>query len=144
MTRSIGRQGLWAVALTSLLTIMGCGEDSSDRGTLGQGGEFSRFERDLTRQEAFLARIQEASRGNEVILDARMNGDDELGVVLGPQVQLDQVRGVMTALLREMRADFPNRPLTVLAYAPNGQLMATLHYDPAAPHDANATYAPNF
>jgi hypothetical protein len=98
----------------------------------------------LTRQEAFLARIKRASRGNNVIFDARMNRDDELGVVLGSQVKLDQVRDLMTTLLREMRDEFPGRPLTVLAYAPNGEHMATMRYDPGAPPNANVTYTPKF
>lgn len=97
-----------------------------------------------SRQERFLARIQRSATGNNVIRDARMNGDDELGVVLDTQVKLDQVRPLMTALLREMRDEFPGRALTVIAYAPNGQPMATMRYDPSAPADTNVTYKPNF
>ena len=97
-----------------------------------------------TRQERFLARIQQAAVGNNVIRTARMNGDNELGVVLDKQVELAQVRPLLTTLLREMRTEFPGHPLQVLAYAPNGQPLATMRYDPAAPPEANVIYQPNF
>lgn len=100
--------------------------------------------RTLSPQERFLARIQQAASGNNVIRNARMNGDNELGVVFDSQVKLDQVKPLMTTLLREMRDAFPGRPLTVIGYATNGQPMATLRYDPSAPADANVTYRPNF
>lgn len=95
-------------------------------------------------QQRFLARIRQASAGNGVIRDARLNQNNELGVVLDTQVKLDQVRPLMTTLLKEMRDEFPGRPLTVIAYAPNGQPMATMRYDPSAPADANVTYKSNF
>jgi hypothetical protein len=98
----------------------------------------------MTRQEAFLARIKGAAAGNGVITDARMNRDNELGVVLGPDVKLNRVRDLMTTLLREMRSAFPGRPLMVIAYAPNGKQMATMHYDPSAPANANVVYRPDF
>ena len=97
-----------------------------------------------TRQERFLARIQQAAVGNHVIRTARMNGDNELGVVLDKQVELVQVRPLLTTLLREMRTEFPGHSLQVIAYAPNGQPLATMRYDPAAPPDANVIYQPNF
>lgn len=96
------------------------------------------------RQEQFLARIKQSAAGNNVIRDARMNGDNELGVVFDTRVKLDQVRPLMTTLLREMRDEFSGRPLTVIGYAPNGQPMATMRYDPSAPADANVSYKPNF
>ena len=95
-------------------------------------------------QERFLARIQRAAAGNNVIRTARMNGDSELGVVLDKQVELGQVKPLLTTLLREMRTEFPGHPLQVIAYAQNGQPLATMRYDPAAPPDANVTYQPNF
>ena len=96
------------------------------------------------RQERFLARIQQAAVGNNVIRTARMNGDNELGVILDKQVELAQVRPLLTTLLREMRTEFPGHPLQMIAYAPNGQPLATMRYDPAAPPDANVIYQPNF
>lgn len=100
--------------------------------------------RALSKQEQFLARIQQSAAGNNVIRDARMNGDNELGVVLDTKVKLDQVRPLMTTLLREMRDEFSGRSLMVIAYTPAGQPMATMRYDPSAPADANVTYKPNF
>jgi hypothetical protein len=92
------------------------------------------------RQEAFLARIKQAARGNGAIREARMNGDDELGVVLGSQVKLGQLKPLMTTLMREMRDEFPGRALTVRAYAPNGKEMAVMQHDPSRPASANTTF----
>lgn len=101
-------------------------------------------ERGPSREDAFLARIRGAAAGNGVVTDARLNGSGELGVVLGSQVKLSQVRNVMTSLLKEMRDEFPGRPLGVIAYAPNGKPLATMRYDPSAAPNANVTYKPNF
>lgn len=126
---------------------LGCGQQTAEapppnsssapayhQGAPGPGGAVD------TRQEAFLARIKGASQTNGVVQEARMNGDDELGVVLGSQVKLREVKPLMTVLLRQMRDEFPNRRLTVRAYAPNGKQMAVMEFDPAAPSNANVTY----
>lgn len=143
------RNALWACAGLLLAVTAGCGEQSPPPlptqapaaypgpGAAGGG-------RAMSRQEQFLSRIRQANSGNNVIRDARMNGESELGVVLDTQVKLDQVRPLMTTLLKEMRDEFPGRPLQVIAYAPNGQPMATMRYDPNAPANANVTYTPNF
>ncbi len=95
-----------------------------------------------SRQEAFLARIRSAARANGVIQQARMNGDSELGIVLGQNVKLRQIKPLMTSLLREMREEFPRRALTVIAHAPNGRTLATMRYNPNAPASANVTFTP--
>lgn len=139
-----------AAALSALLA--GCGSDtppaalsggSGGGNTAGQMRPAVRSNNSgLSRQEAFLARIKSASRSNGVILNARMNGDSELGVVLGPKVRLKAVRPLMTTLLREMREAFPNRPLTVIAYATDGPQMAIMRYNPQAPSNANVVFTP--
>ncbi len=98
--------------------------------------------RGVTQQAAFLARIKNAASGNNVIRDARMNGDNELGVVLSENVKLRQVRPLMQTLLKEMRDEFPNRVLTVRAYAPNGQELAVMRHDPSAPRGRDTTFTP--
>ncbi len=98
--------------------------------------------RGVTQQEAFLARIKNAASGNNVIRDARMNGDSELGVVLSENVKLRQVRPLMQTLLKEMRDEFPKRVLTVRAYAPNGQELAVMKHDPSAPRGRDTTFTP--
>lgn len=98
----------------------------------------------LSRQEAFLARIRQSSAGTGVIRDARMRGDNELGVVMGQGVKLSEVRPILVKLLKEMREEFPGRALTVRAYAPNNQPMAAMRYDPSAPASSNVTYTTNF
>lgn len=95
-------------------------------------------------QEAFLGRIKQAAAANGVIRNARMNGDSELGIVVGQQVKLKELKPLMTTLLKEMRESFPGRPLTVRAYAPNNQPMATMRFDPSAPSNSNVTYTTNF
>lgn len=140
------RKALGACAGLLVTLTIGCEQQSPE---LSQSPESAQPApaakgRALTKQEQFLARIQQATLGNNVIHDARMNGDDELGVVLDKQVKLDQLRPLMTTLLREMRDEFPGKPLQVIAYALNGKPLATMRYDPAAPSDANVTYKPNF
>ncbi len=98
--------------------------------------------RGATQQEAFLARIKNAASGNNVIRDARMNGDNELGVVLSENVKLRQVRPLMQTLMKEMRDQFPNRVLTVRAYAPNGKELAVMKHDPSAPQGRDTTFTP--
>ncbi len=95
-----------------------------------------------SRQATFLARIKAAARSNGVIQQARMNGDSELGIVLGQNVKLRQIKPLMTSLLREMRDEFPRRALTVIAHAPNGRTLATMRYNPNAPASANVTFTP--
>ncbi len=53
-----------------------------------------------------MARIKNAASGNNVIRDARMNGDNELGVVLSENVKLRQVRPLMQTLIKEMRDEW--------------------------------------
>ena len=98
--------------------------------------------RGATQQEAFLARIKNAASGNNVIRDARMNGDNELGVVLSENVKLRQVRPLMQTLMKEMRDQFPNRVLTLRAYAPNGKELAVMRHDPSAPQGRDTTFTP--
>jgi len=95
-----------------------------------------------TRQEAFLGRIKNAARSNGVIREARMNGDDELGIVFGSNVKLKQIKPLMLTLLREMRDEFPGRALTIRAYAPNAKEMAVMRYNPKAPGNTNTTFTP--
>jgi hypothetical protein len=89
---------------------------------------------------AFLARIKNASRTNGVIVDARMNGASELGVVFGQNVKLRDIRPLMTTLMREMRDSFPGRALTIRGYAPNGKEMAVMRYNPSLPANRNTTF----
>lgn len=142
-----GRTVLMAAGLSTLL-VLGCDqpgdEKSPPQNSMSSAMTNPTVPSSSTRQERFLARIEQAAAGNNVIRTARMNGDSELGVVLDKQVEPGQVRPLLTTLLREMRTEFPGHPLQVIAYAPNGRPLATLRYDPAAPPDANVIYQPNF
>lgn len=135
------RRTLLATVVALPLTVLsGCGDDSPPAASAPPPVE----QRALSRQEQFLARIQQAAASNNVIRTARMNQDNELGVVLDSKVKPPEIKPLLTTLLREMRDEFPNRPLQVIAYAPTGQALASMRYDPAAPADANVTYRPNF
>lgn len=129
------------------LLVFGCDQSGDEKPQPGKSvpsATAGRTAPTSTRQERFLARIQQAAAGNHVIRTARMNGDNELGVVLDKQVELNQVKPLLTTLLKEMRSEFPGHSLQVIAYAPNGRPLATMRYDPAAPPDANVTYKPTF
>lgn len=140
------RKALAACAGLLGVLIMGCEQQAPPppQAPQPQSSAPALENRTLTKQERFLQRVQQAAAMNNVIRDARMNGDDELGVVLDSRLQLDQVRPLMTTLLREMRDEFPGKPLQVIAYALNGKPLASMRYDPSAPSDANVTYKPNF
>ena len=94
----------------------------------------------MSSPEAFLARIKNASRTNGVIVNARMNGSDELGVVFGQRVKLRDIQPVMTTLMREMRDAFPGRAWTIRGYAPNNKEMAVMRYNPSLPANRNTTF----
>jgi len=91
-------------------------------------------------EKAFTQKILKAAATNGVITKAAMRDGSELGVVLGKSVKLDDIKPLMVSLLKQMRVSFPNRDLTIRAYAPNGERMATMNYDNSAPADQNVTY----
>ena len=149
-TRNVA-SGALAAAAVLLLGGIGCGsqETAQTPATAPPGPGYRQqprptisASRGRTRQEAFLGRIKNAARSNGVIREARMNGDDELGIVFGPNVKLKQIKPLMLTLLREMQDEFPGRVLTIRAHAPNGKEMAIMRYDPKAPSNANTTFTP--
>ena len=71
------------------------------------------------RQVAFLHRLREADPRYQTIEKAVLNEDNELGVILNRQVEMDAVRPLMKTLLTQMAKAFPGQNLTVIAYAPS-------------------------
>ena len=97
------------------------------------------------RQVAFLQRLRHADPHYQTIEKAVFNAENELGVILHRQVELDAVRPLMRTLLTQMAQDFPGQDLTVIAYTPSEPPReigtARLHtrtremtYTPAGPH----------
>ena len=71
------------------------------------------------RQVAFLHRLRQADPRYQTIEKAVLNEDNELGVILNRQVEMDAVRPLMKTLLTQMAKAFPGQNLTVIAYAPS-------------------------
>ena len=71
------------------------------------------------RQAAFLQRIRSADPQFRTIERALFNEQNELGVVLDRQVEMDSVPQLMRSLLTQMAREFPGEDLTVFAYAPS-------------------------
>jgi hypothetical protein len=69
-------------------------------------------------QLSFLQRIREADPQYQTIERALMNDRNELGVILGRNVSMDDIPALMRSLLKQMAAQFPGENLTVVAYAP--------------------------
>jgi hypothetical protein len=70
------------------------------------------------RQVAFLHRQRQADPRYQTIEKAVLNAQNELGVILNRQVEMEAVRPLMRSLLTQMATAFPGRNLTVIAYAP--------------------------
>jgi hypothetical protein len=71
------------------------------------------------RQLAFLNRIREADPQQRTIDRALLNDQNELGLILDRSVEMEKIPALMKAMLTQMASEFPDRDLTVLAYAPS-------------------------
>jgi len=70
------------------------------------------------RQIEFLHRLRQADPRYQTIAKAVFNTQNELGVILSRQVDMDAIRPLMRSILTQMAKKFPGRDLTVIAYAP--------------------------
>jgi len=70
------------------------------------------------RQVEFLHQLRQADPRYQTIDKAVLNEQNELGVILNRQVEMDAVRALMRTLLIQMAKAFPGQDLTVIAYAP--------------------------
>jgi len=68
---------------------------------------------------AFLNRIRSADPQFQTIQKAVLNEQNELGIILNRNVDLNSVGPLMRSLLTQMAKEFPNQDLTVIAYAPS-------------------------
>lgn len=71
------------------------------------------------RQLAFLQRLRHADPHYQTIEKAVFNAQNELGVILNREVELDTIRPLMRTILTQMAQDFPGHDLMVIAYAPS-------------------------
>ncbi len=70
-------------------------------------------------QIAFLNRIRKADPQRQTIVRALFNDQNELGLILNRNVEMDKISALMRSMLTQMAREFPNRDLTILAYTPS-------------------------
>lgn len=71
------------------------------------------------RQADFLNRIREADPQYRTIDRAMLNEQNELGLILDRDVEMDKVPALMRTVLTQMAREFPGEDLTILAYTPS-------------------------
>ena len=114
--------GLWTVGVT----LLGAGGDPTGVVWGGAPGppalhaqEVGTASRQRQRQVEFLQQLRDADPRYQTIDKAILNAQNELGVILDRQVEMEAVRPLMRTLLTHMAKAFPRQHLTVIAYAPS-------------------------
>jgi hypothetical protein len=70
------------------------------------------------RQKAFLDRIRQSDPEFQTVQRAILNEQNELGLILNGNVNVDSVPALMKALLTQMSKEFPGQDLVIVAYGP--------------------------
>ena len=83
------------------------------------------------RQIAFLNRIRDADPQQRVIDRAMLNEQNELGLILDRNVEMNRIPDLMRTFLTQMASEFPEQDLTVIAYTPSNPPLkvGTAHLD---------------
>src|SRR4026208_1124385 len=83
------------------------------------------------RQIAFLNRIRDADPQQKVIDRAMLNEQNELGLILDRNVEMNRIPDLMRTFLTQMASEFPEQDLTVIAYSPSNPPLkvGTAHLD---------------
>ena len=83
------------------------------------------------RQLAFLNRIRDADPQQRIIDRAMLNEQNELGLILDRNVEMNRIPDLMRTMLTQMAREFPGQNLTVLAYTPSNppRKIGTGHLD---------------
>jgi hypothetical protein len=115
-------------ALIVTLTQVGCGESdrteapTAERDTSQRAGREMRAESPggsvEARRAALLNRIRSSDPQKATIERAVINENNELGLILSRQTNMDDVPRLMKAMLTQMAEEFPHQDLTVIAYTP--------------------------
>lgn len=71
------------------------------------------------RQLAFLNRIRDADPQQRTIDRAMLNEQNELGLILDRNVEMNRIPDLMRTMLTQMAREFPEQDLTVIAYTPS-------------------------
>ena len=125
------------VAAVSLGILTGCGPATEERGAApaDRGVQQETYERSSVRNDPpgtrirpqrsaadradFLNRIRSADPQYATIQKALLNEQNELGIILNRQVDMNAIPALMRSLLTQMAKEFPGEDLTVIAYAPS-------------------------
>jgi hypothetical protein len=125
------------VPVAALFFLTGCGPAAEERGAAPElkGVQQETYQRSNPRDEypgtrirpqpsaakraEFLNRIRSADPQYATIQKALLNEQNELGVILNRQVDLNAIPALMRSLLTQMAKEFPGEDLTVIAYAPS-------------------------
>jgi hypothetical protein len=75
------------------------------------------------RQAAFLNEIRQADPSYRTIEKAVINENNELGLIVTRNVEMDSIPALMRSILTRMAKQFPGQDLTVIAYAPSNPPM---------------------
>jgi hypothetical protein len=110
------------VLVTASLMLVGCDRSQgtapvSETATASSRSVKSGNARDASRAE-FLNRIRAADPRYQTIERALLNEQNELGIILKRDVDLNDIPPLMRSLLTQMAKEFPGEDLTVIAYTP--------------------------
>jgi hypothetical protein len=133
-------QGVLAAALgcVAFLLLAGCGQvPQTPRGggdvpsSQTYDGGAGAGENQGQRQVEFLNRVRGSDPQYQTIQKAVLNENNQLGLILSRNVELDSIPRLMRAMLTRMASEFPGEDLTVIAYAPTEppRRIGTAHLD---------------
>lgn len=90
---------------------------------------YEQLERGITgaTDQGFGEWVVQTAKG--LIQDADVRDNNQLNVVLTPQVRPSEVQPLMKSLAQGFQRSFPNRDLTVLMYSPKRQLILSARDD---------------
>jgi len=121
------QQTFWLARLCILGGMLaGCGPSNSDQGSGGsespaaqsQGRSPPSSAPQREKQAEFLNRIRQADPNYRTIQKAVLNENNELGLILDRNVEMDSIPNLLRSMLTELHKEFPGQDLTVVAYAP--------------------------
>src|SRR4029077_8187527 len=83
------------------------------------------------RQLAFLNRIRDADPQQRTIERAMLNEQNELGLILDRNVEMNRIPDLMRTFLTQMGGEFPEQALAGIAYTPSSPPLkvGTAHLD---------------